>query len=314
MEKIKKYGLMTYEDTNNIGDEIQSLAAERFLPKIDKFVHREKLNFYKGPKIKMILNGWFMEYPNNWPPSEKIKPLFISFHINDKSQECMNSKKSIEYFKKHEPIGCRDHTTKDFLLKNKVNAYFSGCLTLTLKKKGFKKNNKIVFVDIDNDVVRDFKKKYGDRVEEYTHWACSIKEKRIKKFLKKYKIINKFKDSKLGNIIKKIFFWEKLDTKQKFEQAKKMLEIYEKAKLVITERIHVALPCLALKTPVIFVIKDKHDSRFKGILELFNTISVEKLRKEKSSLNLEDYKKNPNKYKKLRKNNIEKCKNFINGE
>ena len=60
--------------------------------------------------------------------------------------------------------------------------------------------------------------------------------------------------------------------------AENLLNKYARAKLVITSRIHCALPCLALGTPVIFI--NGFDSfvdscRFDGILELFNRIDVD---------------------------------------
>ena len=56
-----------------------------------------------------------------------------------------------------------------------------------------------------------------------------------------------------------------------------LLNKYARAKLVITSRIHCALPCLAMGTPVIFI--NGFDSfvdscRFDGIIELFNRIDV----------------------------------------
>ena len=39
---------------------------------------------------------------------------------------------------------------------------------------------------------------------------------------------------------------------KRFNIAKKLLDKYSKAKLVITSRLHGALPCLALNTPFIF--------------------------------------------------------------
>ena len=50
-----KYGLLTYrKNESNIGDYIQSLAAKRFLPKVDVLVNREELN-----KIDYELGGDF---------------------------------------------------------------------------------------------------------------------------------------------------------------------------------------------------------------------------------------------------------------
>lgn len=63
-----KYGLLTYR-TENIGDEIQSIAARQFLPRVDVYVERDSLNnVVSDEKIKLIMNGWFTHKPENWPP------------------------------------------------------------------------------------------------------------------------------------------------------------------------------------------------------------------------------------------------------
>lgn len=130
-----KFGLLTYEEnknTYNVGDYIQSLAAAQYLPRVDAYVNREKLADYRGEKMKMILNGWFTHNTKNWIPSEDIEPLFISFHINNTASKNMLSPEGVAYLKKHEPIGCRDKFTVTLLQEKGIEAYFSGCLTLTL--------------------------------------------------------------------------------------------------------------------------------------------------------------------------------------
>ena len=59
--------------------------------------------------------------------------------------------------------------------------------------------------------------------------------------------------------------------------------------VVITTRIHAALPCLALKTPVIFVNKKYDKLRYDGIYDLLNTIGV-------NSNNIFEIKVNLNRY------------------
>ena len=59
-----KYGLLKYDENKrffNVGDNIQSLAAKQFLPKVDEFLNREKLGEYKCEKTKLIMNVkvWF---------------------------------------------------------------------------------------------------------------------------------------------------------------------------------------------------------------------------------------------------------------
>lgn len=66
--------------------------------------------------------------------------------------------------------------------------------------------------------------------------------------------------------------------------AETFINKYAKAKMVVTSRIHAALPCLGLNTPVIFILNSNMEStsvkfntpgRFGGIVDLFRTIRVE---------------------------------------
>lgn len=146
--KIKdtKYAVLSYTSerprgwgTGNIGDDIQSLAAIHMLNKNGvhdhTFVEREDLKDYRGPPTRLIMNGWFMHDVNQFPPSQQITPLFIGFHCAKESL----IERNVEYFKKHEPIGCRDTHTENIFKKNGIESYFSGCLTLGFdeaKEKG----------------------------------------------------------------------------------------------------------------------------------------------------------------------------------
>lgn len=148
--KYKLLGVST-EDGVNIGDYIQALAAGQYYDNVDGFVQREKLSEYSGEPSAIIMNGWFMHHPFNWPPPQDlIKPLFVAFHINVSSEKELLSKKSIEYLKNHSPIGCRDQRTCRLLRDKGVDAYFSGCLTLTLGNRYHteEKSGRVFFVDV----------------------------------------------------------------------------------------------------------------------------------------------------------------------
>lgn len=87
-----------------------------------------------GAPVWVIMNGWYAhkkphssEY--SWPPARDIHPLFISFHCQ---QEDFLDARAIEYFRQHEPIGCRDINTVRLLHSKNIQAWFSGCLTTTL--------------------------------------------------------------------------------------------------------------------------------------------------------------------------------------
>ncbi len=73
-----KYSIMTYLDTvegTNIGDYIQSLAAAQYLPQIDYYICREKLDLFDQDYTKLIMNGWFTHDESHWIPSKKILPF-----------------------------------------------------------------------------------------------------------------------------------------------------------------------------------------------------------------------------------------------
>jgi lipopolysaccharide biosynthesis glycosyltransferase len=86
--------------------------------------------------IYCIANGWYMHYDGikpKFPFAEGvIEPLFVSVHIA--KPEILDDEKVVKYLKKYGPVGCRDtatmHRLHDLGLKD---AYFSGCLTLTLE-------------------------------------------------------------------------------------------------------------------------------------------------------------------------------------
>ncbi len=310
---MKKYGLLKYNKTNNIGDEIQSIAAKQFLPHVDVFVDREKLSDYKGDKIKLILNGWFMNNPKKFPPSKDIEPLFISFHITKESSKILTSENSIKYLKKYEPIGCRDYYTLELLKKKGIKSYFSGCLTLTLKPKGLKKRESILFVDINEKIIEKIKNSFEGNFKYISHATQQKKFSFLTKYLYQFKIIKKIRKLNLVEEIIKKVLRKKENYQEKFNRAEKLLEEYERAKLVITTRIHVALPCLAIGTPVIFIVKDKEDPRFEGIMDLFNCYESNIFIDKNFKIKWKDIKENPEKHLKLKKELEKRCKEFING-
>ena len=100
MKKI----LLVYGDirTVNIGDYIQSLAAKQYFDDEDyELVNRDELRLYSGAPAKVIMNTWLTYKPENWPPSNKITPLFVALHINSSVEKIMLSPENIGYFKKY---------------------------------------------------------------------------------------------------------------------------------------------------------------------------------------------------------------------
>ncbi|HEX9980736.1 MAG TPA: polysaccharide pyruvyl transferase family protein [Flavobacterium sp.] len=322
-----KYGLLTYEENKkffNVGDNVQSLAAKQYLPQVDALINREELADYHGGKTKLIMNGWFTHNIHNWVPGDDIDPLFVSFHINNTAAPHMLSEKGIAYLKKHEPIGCRDQFSADTLKAKGIDAYFTGCLTLTLdnyKVDDSQRSDDIYIVDPLYSYPTWEKVTYSAK-----RFVKSIQNGNLFKLGDRQKHLRNFIDADLLKTAKYVNQEPPANTytdEQKFAMADDILRKYAKAKLVITSRIHCALPCLAMGTPVIFV--NGFDSfvdscRFDGILELFNRIDVNTKTGEftanfdlKGKINAATKVKNLGKHHALAEPLKEKCRAFIAG-
>lgn len=288
-----QYGLM------NIGDYIQAQAASQYFDHIDEYIDRDyELSTYKGDPIRLIMNGWYMDHPENFPPSNKIVPLLVSIHINNYALPKILRDECIDYFKKHQPIGCRDMHTVDLLKKNGIDAYFSGCLTLTLGRKyKFKGKRKGIYM------VEPFFSTYN------LSRRPMLVLKALRTLLTHYKAIKiisqKKKDLSFRSLLHNaIFFHEyskffdekilieaeyinqynkdiaRMSYQERLDYANKLINKYAQAELVITSRIHCGLPCLGLETPVIYTFNAQAETistnRFGGLMDLFNTITWSK--------------------------------------
>ena len=251
-----KYGVVLNYNTRNIGDDIQTYAAQKLLPKTDYYLDRENLkNLNIREPVKFICNGWYMDNPENWPPASNFIPLFISFHVtnSNNSYKTLITKEHYNYYKKFEPIGCRDTFTLNLFKSLGIDAYLSRCLTLTLKNpfSQYERGNEIIVVDpfmfylnmkFKNNIIKNLvPKSLHKNIINFSHHQVPYK-----------------------NIDKRMEYTERL------------VDRYAKAHLIITSRIHAALPALAMGTPVLFIDLGYDSvasrSRFGGLIDLFNTI------------------------------------------
>ncbi len=81
--------------------------------------------------------GWFAHQPFNLVPviplPSQYLPIFFSFHLRYPEHL---TEAYIDYLKRFAPIGCRDIATRDLLMNQGVDAFFSGCVTTTLSFAG----------------------------------------------------------------------------------------------------------------------------------------------------------------------------------
>lgn len=101
------------------------------------------------------------------------------------------------------------------------------------------------------------------------------------------------------------------DYEEKFFIAESFLRLYENAQCVITDKVHCALPCLGLKTPVLFFNTASYQpERMLGLDKLLIQSNFEEYKENYEIFDVENPPKNPKNYLNIRKDLISKTKKF----
>lgn len=180
----------------------------------------------------MLAFGWFGHQiggvRHDLPFPEHVRPLYISFHINKRT---LLSQEMIEHLRLHAPIGCRDWSTVDLLLGLGIPAFFSGCMTTTVRYVANRRT--------------------GREIDGPTLWVDVLAADGQET------IRNERREVALRSLVENL------------EEAVDTLDTYaEQAGRVVTKRLHAYLPARSLGCPVEFVPRNVSDVRFNGLAPL----------------------------------------------
>ncbi len=248
----------------NLGDEIQNLAARRFLPRVDDHVDRERWHEAAGrPDSFLIANGWFLHRPERFPPPPNLRPFYISLHVDGPG---VLSPAAVAHLKAHAPIGCRDRYTLDLLRGLGVAAYLSGCLTWTLEPRGAGRGDEVLMVDVPAGLEAAVPEALRRVAVRLTH-TCYAGLSRD--YHPSRRPLSRFDLATLGAEVglRRALGWGPLGRRRgpadrdaisawRLSRAQALLDRYATARLVITSRIHAYFPCLAFGTPVVLLRPD----------------------------------------------------------
>lgn len=272
--------------THNVGEEVQWLAAERFLPRIDILANKNRLSdLCPSQHTKLIMNGWYTMRPRRVIPGTNVEPLLISMHIRPECYKDFSKGKLRDFLLRNGPVGCRDESTHRFLENESIPSYYSGCLTLTLQRNPkVEQNGYVICVGLTDEEV-------------------SVVEKRTT-----HKVVS------INRLVPMIYSQE-----TRMDIARAFMALYQGAHCVVTKMLHVALPCLALGTPCLVIDLDAKNpvcqaGRFDGVSEMLYHISPDSLLKEDFDY---DFDSPPapsgemrRKFESLRDGLVEKCTAF----
>lgn len=243
-----KFGNIIFDrnDRLTIGDDIQLLAIQNLYKTmgirtedIIRVPFHELANWkgeYVVLPISFPLYG-FHEEMRITQFSPKIIPVFLGLSLISP----LLSSDEITYLRRFEPIGCRDGYTLRILQKYGINGWLNGCMTLTFPQRDNAiKGDRIYCIDVQEDFLKympeDIKKKAVFTSHCYYPDECSNGPE---------------------------------------QKAREVYEEYRQhAKLIITTRMHGALPNVAAGIPVILE-KDKFSFRFLGVNSLIHVYTQE---------------------------------------
>jgi Chromosome segregation ATPases len=288
-----KYGIIYYKETDNIGDDIQSYAAAQLLPSVDCLVDRESLNEFSLPgneKAAVIFNGWFLHKKYNWPPSNSIIPLCISMHFTPNDHWGIGydflDGAGGDYLRDFGAVGCRDSHTLNALKSRNIDAYISGCLTLTLKPRIKKQHagRYVCAVDISKEAEYEISERLsnsGIELRKETHWVDYKKEQ---------------------------LSWD-----ERIQRVESLLDVYQNAHCIVTKRLHCALPCLAMGVPVLLLYDESEDdaTRYQYFVSLLNVSTTKEFLDKKDHFDLMNPVNNLEEHLTIVRELEKRVKNFI---
>lgn len=292
-----KFGVMMHKHTQNIGDDIQTYAAARLLPHIDYFLDRECLDDFvtdDGEAAAVVMSAWYMWHKWNWPPSKYIMPLYVGMHYTDNEvakQDGSPVKTEFltglgkDYFNAYAPIGCRDTYTEKTFKDMGIDAYFSGCITLTLPKMPIIKPEReyVCCVDVSKAAV--------ERTRSLLE-GTDIELREIRHY-------KDYRNSDAG--------WE-----ERVKNVTDLLTVYQNAKCVVTRRLHCALPCLAMGVPVLVLNNEKAgaDIRFEPYYDWLHNCTREQYISGEYDYDITDPPRNSDEYLPCREKLIQTVTEF----
>lgn len=267
--KITFANAITSHSVCNVGDIAQIFAVELLYKEmhinpaeiID--IPIDEIGTYKGEQVILPMAGYYLYNRESplFPTSKNITPIFLSVYCTSKQYI-----KKKEFWEKYKPIGCRDEKTMLLMRKEGYDAYLLGCITAIFPKRDFMPDTPHTFlVDVYPKAINYIPKKLMESAEYVTHDIS------VDKAMPKEQTIQYM-----------------------YEKAKELYSRYQKeATLVITSRLHCAVPCIAMGIPTI-VVKNGFDERFgwlDKLIHLYTPDEFDKINWNPQPIDYEPHKK-----------------------
>ena len=231
------YGLTWRPATDNLGDDLVALAAMQHLPRVDYALDADALDaplpaLGEDDRLVLLCPGLFLRSSAHWPPEKHIAPVCMGVHISLEDAWGLPVSTldgaGLDALMACAPIAARDVRTANRLAQLNIPHALTGCLSLTLDHPTVPRKG-VICSDTPEEVItaiRDFRQD----VTVLTHSVSSPAP----------------------------------DFTTRMDSAKALLSLYAAAEMVFTRRLHCAMACLAVGTPVLLLYHPEYEdiSRF----------------------------------------------------
>lgn len=256
---MTEYGIAWYPRSDNLGDDLRTLAAVRLMPRVDRVLDADCLDaplsgLREGDRLVALLSGSVLRSASHWPPEEHIAPVCVGVHASAEDVwglpfESLDGA-GRRYLSACAPVGCRDDRTVRLMEKIGVPHELTACLTLTLSApENISPSGKpyVLCVDIPDEAVQ--------ALREAAHAA----------------------EADIDSTITHQRTGGTEDFQQRMKAAQALVERYAGARFVITRRLHCAMACLAVNTPVLLLYNSGYEdvTRFAPMDQMMRTMPVD---------------------------------------
>ena len=250
-----RYAVTWRPRSDNLGDDLLTLAASRLLPRVDMALDADRLDtplpdLEPDDRVVTLLCGKVLAQPIHWPPERHIAPVMVGAHFSREDvwgiPLAALDGAGLDYLQTLGMVGCRDQVSMELMEEMRLPCRLTACLTLTLDKLATAAPEKpcIVCCDVPEDVLRAVENAVPTmEVQSVTHQMDNPSQ----------------------------------DYDQRIDAARAMLERYAVAKCVITRRLHCAMACLAVGTPVLLLYHAAYEdvTRFAPMSDMVRVQPVE---------------------------------------
>ena len=217
------------EGSYNLGDDLQLMAINHLYKEMG--IHKNsilrigmsELSYYSGEYAILPVSFPLYGYrEENF--ITMFSPKIIPVFLSLSIMTHNISEAECVYLRRFEPVGCRDYHTMKIMREHNIMSYLNGCMTVTLPRTATGRGTKVYLVDIPQQYLAYIPEHLRSNaiVKSQVRVSCDNAEQEMQELLDEYA---------------------------------------NHAALVITSRLHCALPCIAMGVPVVFM-KDKYSFRF----------------------------------------------------